>query len=332
MATLRRGQALGLAISIIAIYFLFFAGSDSGTDFRRTTEASLSLRRGVLRGSLSDADLTAQTNRELQRILDLQREALDQKALRADRPTPGSPATPAVAAAAAAADEAEEEEAEQEQDVENIPVAGRKIMPVFKDKPQQPVAEDTDTRSQLDDDDDDAGSIVKTPQLAKPKDDADEIAREELQAILKKSPIIIFSKSYCPYSKRAKALLLETYTIIPTPYVVELDLMNEPVSSPVPKSEEGEEVEEDEESQSSTSDSTPLPPTLGRKLQDLLASLTGRRTVPNIMVNAQSIGGSDDIVRMHEDGTLEAAIKRLGGKRIVSVEKANKANSGHSYP
>ena len=107
--------------------------------------------------------------------------------------------------------------------------------------------------------------------------------------------------------------------------------MNEPISSPVPKSEEGEEGEEDEENQSSTSDSTPLPPTLGRKLQDLLASLTGRRTVPNIMINAQSLGGSDDIVRMHEDGTLEAAIKKLGGKRIVSVEKANKANSGHSY-
>lgn len=187
MASLRRGQALGLAVSIIAIYFLFFAGSDMATDFRTTTEASLSQRRGVLRGSLSDADLTAQTNRELQRILDQHKEAMDQNALRADHPRPGSAAA-AVAAAAAAADEAEEEEAEQEQDVENIPVAGRKTMPKVKDKPQHPIAEGAGSRSRLDDDDDDAGSIVKSSKLAKPKDDADEIAREELQAILKKSP------------------------------------------------------------------------------------------------------------------------------------------------
>jgi hypothetical protein len=65
-------------------------------------------------------------------------------------------------------------------------------------------------------------------------------------------------------------------------------------------------------------------PTLGRKLQDLLASLTGRRTVPNIMINAQSLGGSDDIARMHAEGTLEEEIKKLGGKRIVSIEKAHK--------
>lgn len=108
--------------------------------------------------------------------------------------------------------------------------------------------------------------------------------------------------------------------------------MNEPISSPPSKSEEGEEEEEDEENQSSTTDSTPLPPTLGRKLQDLLASLTGRKTVPNIMINAQSLGGGDDVARMHQDGTLEAEIKKLGGKRIVSVERTHKPDSGHSYP
>lgn len=64
--------------------------------------------------------------------------------------------------------------------------------------------------------------------------------------------------------------------------------------------------------------------TLGRKLQDLLASLTGRRTVPNIMINAKSLGGSDDIARMHEEGTLEEEIKRMGGNRIVSVQKTHK--------
>ncbi len=123
--------------------------------------------------------------------------------------------------------------------------------------------------------------------------------------------VIIFSKSYCPYSRRAKALLLETYTISPAPYVVELDLM----TKPVPKPHVGDEDED-------------IPaPTLGRKLQDLLASLTGRRTVPNIMINAHSLGGGDDIARMDAEGTLIDEIKKMGGKRIVSVERNHKGES-----
>ena len=67
-------------------------------------------------------------------------------------------------------------------------------------------------------------------------------------------------------------------------------------------------------------------PTMGKKLQDLLAALTGRRTVPNIMINAQSLGGGDDVAHMHAEGTLEEHIKKMGGKRIVSVEKKHKDN------
>jgi glutaredoxin len=143
------------------------------------------------------------------------------------------------------------------------------------------------------------------------KDEEEELAREELQTILKKSPIVIFSKSYCPYSKRAKALLLDTYTITPTPHVVELDLMNQKLPRP-PHQNIGDDDDEDDDRPVST---------LGRKLQDLLASLTGRHTVPNIMINSQSLGGGDDVARMHADGTLEEEIKKLGGKRIVSIER-----------
>lgn len=35
--------------------------------------------------------------------------------------------------------------------------------------------------------------------------------------------VIIFSKSYCTFSTKAKRILLEKYTIIPEPYVVELN-------------------------------------------------------------------------------------------------------------
>ncbi|KAL8976645.1 MAG: hypothetical protein Q9177_006809, partial [Variospora cf. flavescens] len=75
----------------------------------------------------------------------------------------------------------------------------------------------------------------------------------ELNSILKKGPIIIFSKSYCPYSKKAKDILLDKYTIVPTPYVVELDEH-----------------------------------TLGPGLQAALEKSTGRRTVPNVLINGKS--------------------------------------------
>ncbi|KAL1901754.1 hypothetical protein Cpir12675_000262 [Ceratocystis pirilliformis] len=118
-------------------------------------------------------------------------------------------------------------------------------------------------------------------------------AELELTSILKRAPMIIFSKSYCPYSKRAKKLLLETYTLDPEPYVVELD--DHP---------------------------------LGSEIQDLLAEKTGRRTVPNIMVNGISIGGSDDVVALDTAGELVSKVLELSSARKLSmVATADKAKT-----
>lgn len=111
-------------------------------------------------------------------------------------------------------------------------------------------------------------------------------AREELDSILKKSPVIIFSKTYCPFSKRAKSLLMEKYSITPEPYVVELDIHPQ-----------------------------------GQALQDQLLETTGRRTVPNIMVNGVSLGGADDITEMDQAGKLVGKIVDLGNKRVEVLER-----------
>lgn len=130
-------------------------------------------------------------------------------------------------------------------------------------------------------------------------------AEAELNSILKRSPsmpllvsgvynigrftdtaffvVIIFSKSYCPFSAKAKSIL-NKYTIVPAPFVVELD------QHP-----------------------------LGAKLQALLAKNTGRSTVPNILVNGRSIGGGDDVAALDKDNALESKLKSLGGKRIMEV-------------
>jgi len=106
----------------------------------------------------------------------------------------------------------------------------------------------------------------------------------ELNDILKKGPIIIFSKSYCPFSQKAKHILLDLYAITPAPYVVELDRHE-----------------------------------LGPGLQAALHKSTGRRTVPNVLISGKSIGGSDDIAALHRDGKLVDTVTAMGGKRIMSV-------------
>jgi glutaredoxin len=96
--------------------------------------------------------------------------------------------------------------------------------------------------------------------------------------------VIVFSKSYCPYSKKAKLILLEHYSIEPKPLVVELD------QHP-----------------------------LGPYLQALLAQSTGRRTVPNVLVSGKSIGGGDDIAALDQRDELASTLRQMGGKWIVDV-------------
>lgn len=100
--------------------------------------------------------------------------------------------------------------------------------------------------------------------------------------------VIIFSKTYCPHSRKAKDILLNHYDISPRPVVVELD------EHP-----------------------------LGSQLQDALQRSTGRRTVPNVLINGKSVGGGDDIQRLDEEGQLVDTVRKWGGKWIVGVKKVD---------
>ncbi|KAF4308403.1 putative glutaredoxin domain protein [Botryosphaeria dothidea] len=144
------------------------------------------------------------------------------------------------------------------------------------------------------------GDSVKAAASAKAtaSSDADEETQEEHEAeleintILKKSPIIIFSKSYCRFSAKAKHILLEQYSITPTPYVVELD------QHP-----------------------------LGSAIQAQLEKSTGRRTVPNVLINGKSIGGGDDVEALHLKGKIEETVRSMGGKRITEARPASEADA-----
>lgn len=114
--------------------------------------------------------------------------------------------------------------------------------------------------------------------------EAEEAVRQELKDILARAPVVIFSKSYCPYSLKGKRIMTEAYTITPAPYIVELDQHSQ-----------------------------------GRELQALLHETTGRRTVPNILVNGKTLGGGDDAESLWRSGKLAAKVKEMGMGKIVKV-------------
>ncbi|KAJ5112177.1 hypothetical protein N7532_000222 [Penicillium argentinense] len=152
-------------------------------------------------------------------------------------------------------------------EMEDIPIAGRTKMTVPKNKDQG--VQDSSRGSEKTEEE-----VVDHTE-----------AKSELNDILKRAPVIIFSKSYCPYSKRAKHILLDRYSISPKPFVVELD------QHPI-----------------------------GPGLQDLLAQNTGRRTVPNVLVNGKSIGGGDDIAALDQSDELASTLRQMGGKWISDIK------------
>ena len=88
-------------------------------------------------------------------------------------------------------------------------------------------------------------------------------------------------------------ILLEGYSITPPPYVVELDQHE-----------------------------------IGSALQSALERMTGRRTVPNVLVSGRSIGGGDDVADLDNDDKLKSTILAMAGKRIMKIEKLAPADDG----
>ncbi|KAL4809761.1 thioredoxin-like protein [Aspergillus unguis] len=169
-----------------------------------------------------------------------------------------------------------------DQATEEIPIAGRTKMTVPKEKTRE------ETEAEVAPTEEDEEDKKKQEQAAKELKEV----KEELNKILRQSPIIIFSKSYCPFSKKAKAILLDKYEIVPAPYVVELD------QHP-----------------------------LGPRLQSLLGENTGRRTVPNVLVNGRSIGGGDDIAALDDHDELASRLKSLASKWLQDVRRKE---TGHT--
>ncbi|KAK9464262.1 thioredoxin-like protein [Lipomyces arxii] len=103
----------------------------------------------------------------------------------------------------------------------------------------------------------------------------------DIRDTLLKSPVVIFSKSYCPHSRFVKTLLTSQYRLDPPPVIRELDLDPH-----------------------------------GHEIQDALLEISGRRTVPNVFVGGKSLGGGDEMRLLHSENQLTTAFKKNGGRKF----------------
>ncbi|KAJ7316917.1 hypothetical protein JRQ81_003079 [Phrynocephalus forsythii] len=91
--------------------------------------------------------------------------------------------------------------------------------------------------------------------------------------------VMIFSKSYCPFCRKVKDLF---HSLAIEYSVLELDKTDE-----------------------------------GPSIQEVLAELTGQRTVPNVFVNGTHVGGCDQTFQAYHSGLLQ---KLLGGSKGEEME------------
>ncbi|CAF1389209.1 unnamed protein product [Adineta ricciae] len=99
-------------------------------------------------------------------------------------------------------------------------------------------------------------------------------AAKHIQELIHKYPVMVFSKSYCPYSKKAKDIL-SNYKLGKNYHVLELDQLS----------------------------------SKGETYQDELGKLTGARTVPRVFIKGKCIGGGDDTSALHKRGELERLLR-----------------------
>ncbi|KAJ7236258.1 glutaredoxin [Mycena haematopus] len=96
--------------------------------------------------------------------------------------------------------------------------------------------------------------------------------QELVESSINDNKITIFSKSWCPYCKAAKALF-EAQFPEETPFVIELDQRDD-----------------------------------GDAIQDYLATKTGQRSVPNVFVNKTQVGGNDKTQAAFKTGELKRLV------------------------
>ncbi|XP_044157323.1 thioredoxin reductase 3 [Bufo gargarizans] len=99
-----------------------------------------------------------------------------------------------------------------------------------------------------------------------------EALRSRVEELVEKNPVMVFSKSSCPYCDRVKTLFTELGREY---FALELDQCED-----------------------------------GGSIQDTLHEMTGQRTVPSVFVNKTHVGGCNKTLQAHRDGTLQKLLDK----------------------
>ncbi|XP_034089144.1 thioredoxin reductase 3 isoform X1 [Gymnodraco acuticeps] len=91
--------------------------------------------------------------------------------------------------------------------------------------------------------------------------------KSQIQLLIDSNQVMVFSKSYCPYCVKVKDLFKELKLEF---NAMELDLIED-----------------------------------GTNYQDMLLEMTGQKSVPNVFINKTHVGGCDNTLQAHKDGSLQ---------------------------
>ncbi|KAJ2499001.1 hypothetical protein GGH96_003860 [Coemansia sp. RSA 1972] len=122
----------------------------------------------------------------------------------------------------------------------------------------------------------------KTDRPEPPKDNNAEQSdvEKKIRQLIKRNRVMVFSKTFCPYSRNTKQLLSQYRNDRGLEYeVLEADLESDPF-----------------------------------KVKTVLGKISARFTFPNIFIDGQSIGGNDELRELHTSGELVAL---LGDKQLI---------------
>ena len=101
--------------------------------------------------------------------------------------------------------------------------------------------------------------------------------KEKIDTLLQENKVVVISKSYCPFCKKAKQVLAK-YNI-PNEHIAIL------------------EIESDFSCE---------------EIQKYMQVLTGGRSVPRVFIGGKCIGGGDETMDLHNNGQLASLLKNVG--------------------
>ena len=101
--------------------------------------------------------------------------------------------------------------------------------------------------------------------------------KEKIDTLLQEKKIVVISKSYCPFCKKAKQVLAK-YNI-PKEHIAILEIENDSSCE---------------------------------EIQKYMQVLTGGRSVPRVFIGGKCIGGGDETMALHNNGKLEPMLKNVG--------------------